>query len=64
MSIVKRLSYFLAGLAVLLLIAAVSLGITAGFDSTGAIWCIIGAFAAAVIGAILSVVCKFFPKNE
>lgn len=58
MSIVKKLSFFLAGLAVLLLIAAVSLGIAAGFDSTAAIWCLVGAFVAAVAGAVLSSIWK------
>lgn len=58
----KHFSYLLAGIAVLLLIAAICLGIAIGFDHTAAIGCLAAAFASAVIGAALSVIWKSSKK--
>ncbi len=63
MNMVKKISYLLAGIAVFLLILAVGLGIAAGFDCMSAIGCLAGAFAAAISGAVLSVIWKFYEKK-
>ena len=49
----------LAGIAVLLLAAAVAAGLSAGFAHPGAVACLAAAFVSAAAGAVLSVICKF-----
>ncbi len=63
MKILKNLSYLLAGIAILLLVAAVCIGLAAGFSSTAAICCLIIACVAAISGALLSVTWKSTDKK-
>lgn len=63
MKILKNLSYLLAGIAILLLIVAVCIGLAAGFSSITAIYCLIIACVAAISGALLSVIWKSAGKK-
>ena len=63
MKILKDLGYLLAGIAVLLLVVAVCIGLAAGFGSTAAICCLIIACVVAIAGALLSVIWKSTDKK-
>ena len=59
----KKLSYLLAGIAVLLLVVAISIGLAIGFSNAAAIYCLVIAFAASIAGALLSVIWKSAGKK-
>lgn len=63
MKVLRILSYSLAGIAVLLLIAAVGLGIGAGFASLAAVRCLAASFVSAAAGAGLSAIWKLSGRN-